>query len=216
MELATCGNCLSEVVPTASGQCPCCRKPFVALRGPAGFADSPFKASIKPPIAIDASRPGESSDPFATANPYQAPSASAEELEHPVAAPRARGGIVWMLFSIEGRIGRASFWGYSLLVTFCYYLVIGGLTVAADSVERGAAGRDAAAGALFLVIGVPIAIVFFWATIAIQVKRWHDHDMSGWWWFLSLLPIVGPIVAFVLLGFIRGTIGRNRFGADPT
>lgn len=215
MELKTCSNCLSEVVPTASGQCPSCRKPFVALGGAGGFSDNPFEAPVKPPIFTDASGPTESGSPFATANPYQAPSVSVEEWQRRGDAPRERSRIVWMFFSTQGRIGRASFWGFTLVTLIAYY--IAAACIGFFFFFLFAAKRDMSVqAALWLDILIfPVMILFLWATIAIQVKRWHDHDMSGWWWFLWFVPAVGPIVALVLLGFVRGTIGRNQFGDDP-
>ena len=51
---------------------------------------------------------------------------------------------------------------------------------------------------------------------AIAVKRYHDHDSSGWWSVLGLLPILGQLgLLIVLLGMLKGKEGDNRFGPDP-
>ncbi len=51
-------------------------------------------------------------------------------------------------------------------------------------------------------------------TLAVSVRRLHDLDRSGWWLFLGLIPIIGAI--WLLVWFCtRGTVGPNRFGADP-
>lgn len=57
-----------------------------------------------------------------------------------------------------------------------------------------------------------IVILLFWvATIipmlAVQVRRCHDQDKSGWF---ILVPIYG-----IILMFLEGTRGPNRFGPDP-
>lgn len=50
--------------------------------------------------------------------------------------------------------------------------------------------------------------------IAVSVRRMHDLDKSGWWIFISLVPILGFIL--IIYWFVsRGTEGANRFGADP-
>ena len=49
----------------------------------------------------------------------------------------------------------------------------------------------------------------------VSVKRWHDRDRSGWWVLLNLLPVIGWLWALVDNGFVRGTRGPNRYGADP-
>lgn len=58
-------------------------------------------------------------------------------------------------------------------------------------------------------------------SIAVNVRRLHDRDMSGWWYLgfivLSNIPIVGILVAiaYLVLMFLPGTPGPNRFGEDP-
>jgi Predicted membrane protein len=50
--------------------------------------------------------------------------------------------------------------------------------------------------------------------LAVAVRRLHDNDKSGWWFFIFLVPIIGPIWLFILL-IREGTPGANRFGPDP-
>ncbi|MCK5503818.1 MAG: DUF805 domain-containing protein, partial [Thermodesulfovibrionia bacterium] len=58
-------------------------------------------------------------------------------------------------------------------------------------------------------------IWIFWPSIAVQAKRWHDRNKSGWWIAIGLVPIVGPIWAFIENGFLPGDPGKNRFGPAP-
>ena len=66
------------------------------------------------------------------------------------------------------------------------------------------------------------ALLFFaicpavWIQMALQVKRWHDRDKSGWWVLIGVIPIVGRLYALVETGLLRGTEGPNRYGPDPT
>lgn len=64
-------------------------------------------------------------------------------------------------------------------------------------------------------VAAALVLVFLWPKIAISVKRWHDRNKSGWWVFINLIPIVGPIWALVEQGFLRGTQGPNDYGDDP-
>ncbi len=50
--------------------------------------------------------------------------------------------------------------------------------------------------------------------LAVTGRRLHDIDRSAWWILIVLLPVVGAIVLFVFM-CLRGTIGLNRFGAEP-
>ncbi|MEO6718100.1 MAG: DUF805 domain-containing protein [Novosphingobium sp.] len=51
-------------------------------------------------------------------------------------------------------------------------------------------------------------------SIAVQVRRFHDQDKSGWFVLLSLIPFLGGLVVLVFM-FLEGTRGPNRFGPDP-
>ncbi|GHU87403.1 hypothetical protein AGMMS49941_10860 [Deferribacterales bacterium] len=46
------------------------------------------------------------------------------------------------------------------------------------------------------------------------IKRCHDRNRSGWFILLFLVPIVN-LWAIIELGFLRGTVGDNKYGCDP-
>jgi len=46
------------------------------------------------------------------------------------------------------------------------------------------------------------------------VRRLHDQDKSGWWYFIQMIPIIGDIWFFILL-VTNGQYGSNRYGPDP-
>ena len=60
-----------------------------------------------------------------------------------------------------------------------------------------------------------LVFVFLWPAVVISVKRGHDRNKSGWWVFINLLPIIGPIWALIEQGFRKGTEGPNDYGDDP-
>jgi len=104
---------------------------------------------------------------------------------------------VW--FSFEGRISRSTYWLKYFLPWFGIYLV---------------------ASIVDAVTGVPIvtlivALAGIWVALAVGAKRCHDRDRSGWFQLIMLIPIVGGLWLLIELGFLRGTIGENRFGPDP-
>ena len=47
--------------------------------------------------------------------------------------------------------------------------------------------------------------------ISVAVRRLHDTDKSGWWYWISLVPCVGGIWLLVLL-VTPSTPGQNQFG----
>lgn len=105
-----------------------------------------------------------------------------------------------ILFSFKGRVNRAKFWMVRLLM-----IVVAGIVGAYFYVAS-----EAGSGIL-----LPFGILWFWVGFAVAAKRWHDRNKSAWWILIELLPIIGPIWAFVELGCCKGTDGPNRFGPDP-
>jgi uncharacterized membrane protein YhaH (DUF805 family) len=51
-------------------------------------------------------------------------------------------------------------------------------------------------------------------SLSLLVRRLHDTNRSGWWWFIDLVPLVGFLV---LLYFLAqpSSIGANRYDS-PT
>ena len=59
-----------------------------------------------------------------------------------------------------------------------------------------------------------LSLACFLPYFAVDVRRLHDTDRSGWWLLIVLIPLVGGIV--LLVWFCQaGTGGPNRFGPDP-
>lgn len=102
------------------------------------------------------------------------------------------------LFSFDGRIGRGAMWGIS----------IAGSIVGAVAWTVMMGGYGAFVTLLALVVALAAMVV----GIATNVKRWHDRGKSGAWYFISLVPIIGPIWTLVELGFLAGTDGVNQYG----
>lgn len=70
-------------------------------------------------------------------------------------------------------------------------------------------------GALLIpVLFVALFIALIYSTIVVQIKRWHDQNLSGWMFLINLTGI-GSLVTFVMCGFFKGTSGPNRYGPDP-
>jgi uncharacterized membrane protein YhaH (DUF805 family) len=124
----------------------------------------------------------------------------------------------------EGRIPRKTFWlGFVVLMIASWILQIALFSifgVAMMPVDPNATpeAQGAAAVAALANMGIPLIILLvltLWPSLAIYTKRWHDRDKSGWWSLILLVPIIGAIWMLIELGFLRGTEGPNRFGADP-
>lgn len=51
--------------------------------------------------------------------------------------------------------------------------------------------------------------------IAVGVRRLHDINMSGWWYLINLVPLLGALVFFVFT-LMPGNPHPNRFGEVPS
>jgi len=117
----------------------------------------------------------------------------------------------WMLLPIKryadfsGRSRRKEYWMF-LLGVIIVAVVLG--------LIEGALGMGGSVGGIY----GPLSLIFLIAVIipgiAVQVRRFHDQDKSGWFVLLSLIPFVGGLVVLVFM-LLEGTKGPNRFGADP-
>lgn len=58
------------------------------------------------------------------------------------------------------------------------------------------------------------ALITLWPYLAVQVRRWHDRNKSGWWVLLNFIPIIGFFWVLIENGFLVGTSSSqaNRFG----
>jgi len=56
---------------------------------------------------------------------------------------------------------------------------------------------------LVSIILIFIAILLSWISIASSVKRFHDINKSGWWWWVNAIPIIGWIIAFSMNAFFK-------------
>jgi uncharacterized membrane protein YhaH (DUF805 family) len=99
--------------------------------------------------------------------------------------------------NFSGRSQRSAFWWWALFTAI--------LAIVAAAVD----------GMLETVIVYPIVVLgFLLPNLAVQIRRLHDTDRSGWFILLSFIPLVGAIILLVWY-CQKGTEGANRFGADP-
>ena len=68
------------------------------------------------------------------------------------------------------------------------------------------------------IVGFALLAIFVLASIipaiAVQVRRFHDQDRSGWFVLLNFIPYLGSLIVLVFM-CLEGTKGPNRFGPDP-
>ena len=95
-------------------------------------------------------------------------------------------------FQIKGRASKSEFWWFTLF----YFIAIFSLVMINETLAI-----------IFLLIIVP-------ASICVTVRRLHDQDKSGFFYFISIIPYVGGLILLFMCA-MDGTNGKNKFGPSP-
>lgn len=119
----------------------------------------------------------------------------------------------WMIlpyqryFEFTGRSRRKEYWMFTLL----QFLIISAVVALAFSFSSQ--GEDTV-----MTVLVSGAVIWFLTTVipnlAVQVRRFHDQDLTGWLVLLGFIPYVGGLIMLVFM-CIDGTRGPNKYGPDP-
>lgn len=112
------------------------------------------------------------------------------------------------IFTVEGRLNRLKYFKYTLLVS----LAFGVLEVIAVWLASKITGWNE--GWFLSAIGFATSLPMFFGNAMVSVRRCHDLNMSGKWILLSVVPLVNLLFGIYLL-FAKGTVGWNKYGADP-
>lgn len=123
-----------------------------------------------------------------------------------VGLPSSQDHVAWATLALRkyadfsGRSCRKEFWMFQLL--FVALSIVGGIL----TVPLGDDGGLAVVLLGVLALTVPM--------IAVEVRRLHDQDRSGWFVLLNLIPYIGWLLVWGLM-LIEGTRGDNQYGVDP-
>jgi uncharacterized membrane protein YhaH (DUF805 family) len=101
--------------------------------------------------------------------------------------------------TFSGRARRSEYWWFVLFYAIVYVV---------------AAGLDALLFGNRSVFEALVWLALILPGLAVTIRRLHDTDRTGWWVFLSLIPLVGAII-LIIWYCGEGTSGPNKFGEDP-
>ena len=108
--------------------------------------------------------------------------------------------------NFSGRARRSEYWyfvlGQACLVVPVYILLISGF--AGESEEFSMVSLSAV-GLFFLGTFIP--------GLAVTVRRLHDTNKSGWYYFVVLIPFGS--IALLIWMFQEGNPFQNQYGEDP-
>jgi len=106
--------------------------------------------------------------------------------------------IATTLFSFQGRADRKTWWA-----SFVVGTIVMAISTFLDLCLL-AKGQG-----VFLTL-ISLAVIG-WPMLAIQVKRWHDRNKSGFWSLIGFIPYVGSLWMIVELGFLGPVEEGNRY-----
>ena len=142
--------------------------------------------------------------------------------------PAKGSGSFGKLFSFEGRIPRANFWGTviltGILTAFIYLMTTlivvpnGRIYVSGESARAVAKSIFVAPNSFAFILSFRIVwlLVVAWVCVVLQIKRWHDLGKTGWMVLINLVPGVGSLISLLVLGFFKGAPGAARFGNESS
>lgn len=222
MSTVICPNCRRSVSITEDGKCPVCQVPFGnrpkdrAMLVDSVFKDedsaSDFSSLIHAEPGIEPALPRSTgvSNGWGRRTSVALPAPRSDRSHATSPMPERRSvvlehGLLWILFAFRGRIPRRVFWCTEALR--CLAIQPFAVSIAYLS------GRSTPTSQMGLTALFALSL---WIVLAVHVKRWHDRGKTAWWEFMILIPLIGPIWLLVELGCLRGTVGWNDYGPDPT
>lgn len=135
-------------------------------------------------------------------NPYESPDANLEQDDQHCYQPK--------ILAMNGRIGRARYFCYSMVVN-----LVGGLLLAlVFGIAMAAMGAEE--NSLPMIVGM---VVIYLPLIVYSViagkRRLNDLNRSGWFMLLYLIPFINILFGLYVL-LMPGTKGVNNFGLPPS
>jgi uncharacterized membrane protein YhaH (DUF805 family) len=106
--------------------------------------------------------------------------------------------------TFSGRARRKEYWMFAL-----FNLIFGVAALMLD-VMLGTAVEEAGFGLFYGLFLLAITV----PSLAVLVRRLHDLGKSGWWFFISFVPLIGGIWLFALT-LSDSQPGDNQYGPYP-
>jgi len=119
-----------------------------------------------------------------------------------------------LFLSFEGRIRRSHFWIGVVLLSIVQWAVWA-FTISGAMSAAVLAGNPGGAFSGVGLVGGLLLLALVWPSLAVQIKRWHDRDRTGWMVLINFIPLVGFVWTFIECGCMDGTPGPNRYGPSP-
>ena len=110
---------------------------------------------------------------------------------------------------LEGRAPRSEYWYWVLFTFIVQMFTIIPVILVAMMIPQ----RDVWAILPFLIAAGSIW-VFLWITrITVTVRRYHDQGLSGWMFFIGIIPAVGGLIEIIFM-LQPSQPGSNKYGVQ--
>ena len=114
-------------------------------------------------------------------------------------------------FTFSGRASRSEFWWWQLYLLITYLVIVAIMSVFGFLVMSYTWNPHHYVGLLIPWIINIICLSLLLPTLAVSIRRLHDSNKSGWWFFLGFIPIVGQIILLVFY-LKKSDEGENDYG----
>lgn len=106
--------------------------------------------------------------------------------------------------NFSGRARRKEYWIFFLCNIIIFFI----LSLIAELINEYTATNEG-----FLLVGI-YGLFIIIPHLACAVRRLHDINKSGSYWFVRFIPLVGPIWLLILL-VENSWEGQNKYGLNP-
>ena len=106
----------------------------------------------------------------------------------------------------NGRSARSEYWWWVLMVFI--------IDIVFTLLEMIVGGPGSSMYGIINGLNGLVSLALFLPGLAVAIRRLHDTNRSGWWVLLVFAIIIGWIFLIVWYA-TKGTVGDNKFGADP-
>ncbi len=108
----------------------------------------------------------------------------------------------------SGRSRRTEYWMFQL------FSILIGLALGVAALIPGVLLSEKDGINFFVVCMCVYGLVSFVPGLSVTVRRLHDIGMSGWWYCIAFVPLIGGLILFVLT-LLDSNPDRNEYGPNP-
>ena len=112
-------------------------------------------------------------------------------------------------FDFSGRSRRREFW-IPLIINILIYCIMLCLLSATEAFST----RSSSSGDIIFKIFWVYYLLYIIPLLSLIIRRLHDMGKSGWWYFISLIPLVGTILLIIYLS-TDSVSYDNEYGISP-